>query len=255
MLSLIRNCRKRSCLPRVAQVASIHPSAGLSFPGPSPGEAGRCCSQLALTALLLWGVSGEHDTPRLGPHGSNLTPALTRATTSHCCDWHSVGRPQVASGNLVANRGSPDTCPHAICSRGMEATHLQGVGRRAGKCQPRLLLSQLTQASEEEPPGIAQARLMAGKACLRPGLAFAALRGRHRLHTRPQASRVSSKRSPQGTYRPRRRRVKKKKKTAEFPLRAPQSWGRPLPATCHQVSRQKVTRRARDAETQDPASH
>lgn len=92
----------------------------------------------------------------------------------------------------------------------MEATHLQGVGQRAGKCPPRLQLSQLTQAGEEEPSGTAQARLIAGKAWPRLGLALAALRGRHQLHAGPQASRVSSKRSPRKVpTRPRRRRVKK----------------------------------------------
>lgn len=68
--SVIRNCRKK-VLPQAAQVAPIHPS--LCW----PGEAGRC-SRAGTDCPRCSGVSGEQDTPRLGPHGSIPTPALAR---------------------------------------------------------------------------------------------------------------------------------------------------------------------------------
>lgn len=93
----------------------------------------------------------------------------------------------------------------------MEATHLQGVGRRAGKCQPRLQLSQLTQAGEEEPPGTAQARLMLAQA--RPG-------ARCPQRSPPAPCRATGLQGllqtlPQGTQQT---ASQKGQKTAEFPL-------------------------------------
>lgn len=122
--SVIRNCGEK-VLPQAAQVAPIHPS--LCW----PGEAGRC-SRLVPTALVALGSLENRTHPGWVHMAPSRLPPLLGPTTSHCWDWHSVGRCQLASGNLVANQAGSDTCPHASAAGAWRPPISRGWGGGQG---------------------------------------------------------------------------------------------------------------------------
>lgn len=197
---------------------------GLSCRGPSPRETCRRCSRGTDCPSCSGGVSGERDTPRLGPHGSILTPAPSLLDAPppppshpHCCGWRALrrampgglGEPGWQTKELLTPVPTPSAAgawrPPLLQGGGAEEE-----GREASATLARSQRSQLTQAGEGEPLGTAQARSPAGKARPRPGLALAALQRSPPAPRRATGLQgVSSKRSSQGTYyRQRRRRVK-----------------------------------------------